>query len=300
MPSATPHVPTAQKGVSLRGVEAVQWLAARGSQVLDQREVALVTDEVAGGGFRLARIWHTAASIELTVDAGRVLIVLPVEGGVTLDSARAGLSTPLSPGDALVLAHGSVTSSTAAASVARFEVVLDAAMIPGPQRELIGAHLVLSAVTPALRSTLIAASNAALNSDFDPRSQGFPALRLAFAHLAVAVVTSHLGDDSREKYSHREVLLYRSATEIISQRAHDPLFTIAALAHELRISERYLHRVFSAAGTSPAAEIRAARTAIARSYSAGEAGRVLPATEVARLAGFRNITALRRALRQTG
>ncbi|MCJ1695502.1 hypothetical protein C1I63_08745 [Rathayibacter caricis DSM 15933] len=287
-----PSEPTLRRGVTLTGEEALGWLAARGTVVAGRHDLSLVTDELTGAGFRLARLWHTSVSAEVTVAEGSALVVVPVEGDADVEGAV------LAPGAVLVLAAGSVTATVSEPSIARFEVALDAAMIPAPLRDLIGAHAVLADVPVSFRVALVSAANAVLNTDLDPRSQGLPGLRLAFSHLAVAIVSAGLEGVPRDRVSLRELELHRRAMSIIAERARDPLLTIEVLAGELRISERYLHRVFTSAGSTPAVEIRAARAAVARSYDDGT--RALTAAERARLAGFANATAMRRALRRTG
>jgi AraC-like DNA-binding protein len=291
--------PALRRGVSLRGAAAIGWLEARGSSVTDRADVSLVTDELTGDGFRLARLWHTAAAVEMTGSAGSTRVVVPVEGRTFVVAEGGRVRSELAPGAVLVLAEGAVEVTTPDPSIARFEIALESGMIPGPLRELIGAHAVLAEVPVSFRVALVSAANAVLNTELDLRSQGLPALRLAFSHLAVAIVSAGLEGAGRERFSRRELALQRRAMEVIAERARDPEFTIERLAQELSISERYVHRVFSAAGSSPALEIRAARAAVARSYSEGAVGRGLTAEERARLAGFANATAMRRALRRT-
>ncbi|KQQ10149.1 hypothetical protein [Rathayibacter sp. Leaf296] len=299
MSDARPNAPTLSRGIALRGVEAAEWLATRGTRVADPRELRLVTDELASGEFRLARLWHTAVTAELSVAEGFVLVVVPVEGSMSVAFPGRGRSELRPPG-ALVLADRSVATTVAETSMARFEITVEASMLPGALREALGEHVVLPDIATSFRAALISAANAVLNTELDVRSQGVPALRLAFSQLAVAIVSAGVEGDARASFSFRERTLYQRATDVIAERARDPAFTIDALARELRISERYLYRIFSSADASPAAAIRAARAAVARSYADGAAGRSLTAAERARLAGFRNATAMRRALQRGG
>ncbi|GLO70904.1 AraC family transcriptional regulator [Phaeobacter inhibens] len=91
-----------------------------------------------------------------------------------------------------------------------------------------------------------------------------------------------------EDWQSRTDALFEHARNLLSERAHHPAFNVAQMAGALSISERYLHKVFSAQGTTFGAELlgikldRAAR--MLRNPNFGK----VPIEEISWRAGFRD------------
>ncbi len=88
--------------------------------------------------------------------------------------------------------------------------------------------------------------------------------------------------------------LDRARTLMLLRRA-DPSFGVDELATELHLSTRQLQRLFAAAGTSPADELRRLRVESAQELLANPEFAPLTLKQIAQHAGFTTLPALRRA-----
>lgn len=88
--------------------------------------------------------------------------------------------------------------------------------------------------------------------------------------------------------------LDRARTLMLLRRA-DPAFGVDELATELHLSTRQLQRLFAAAGTSPADELRRLRVESAQELLANPEFAPLTLKQIAEHAGFTTLAALRRA-----
>ncbi|KJL32272.1 AraC family transcriptional regulator [Microbacterium azadirachtae] len=90
------------------------------------------------------------------------------------------------------------------------------------------------------------------------------------------------------------------ARSLILMRRADPEFGVAALARELYMSIRQLQRLFAAAESTPADDLRRSRVELARDLMSRSGHARLGVGEIATHAGFRDAAALRRAFAWAG
>lgn len=288
----TPPRTAVRRSASLAGEEAIAWFRSAGYRVLDPRAPRVYVDEVHGADLRIARYWHSEATLLREAPARpRAAVLLQVDGGIELEaptwSDRAG------PGSIAVLPAFDEVRITAAESGAHLEVEFDADQLPEAVRRGCSDGGLLDADVRPFSTVLISTLNAAFNSELGPQDPGFPAFRLAVRSLVSGLLTVDAA--ARGGLATRRDLLVDRARRMIAERAAERAFSTAVLSDELRISPRSLQEAFAAHGSSPAAEIRAERAEIARALR--ESGdRALSSADVARLAGFGSASSMRRAL----
>lgn len=285
------------RGVARSGADAERWFASHGLTA-SARGLQLFTDEIVTGGFRVARLWHSASDLR-TLDARReFLVIVQLEGTVHMRFRDTGAAVhEVAPGDVVIVPVGSRYWMNSAGPVARIEIETVASALPKTVIETFDREVVLPNPSPGTRGILSAAIHTALNSDIEPTDPSFSSFAQAIGHLIAGVVA----EDIRARTSGRVLRtehLYREALKLIALRASDNSFAVASLVKELQLSERYLRRVFADNGTTAQKEIRAARLLLARQYlsDAELQGRRMTLTEVARLSGFRHAQTLRTAL----
>lgn len=150
-------------------------------------------------------------------------------------------------------------------------------------------------------SPLTAGMPAFLHSLLEQQDQPPPytehLLERMLIEMAFAALVDAVPDDAAGPRDGRVVELTRSV-----MRAHcaEPGFGVAELAAELHMSARHLQRLFAAERSTPAEELRGLRVArvIELLDDPDRGGRSI--AEIARLAGFRSVAALRRAFASRG
>lgn len=151
----------------------------------------------------------------------------------------------------------------------------------GRSRVLSASHLAL-----AMRGFVLALSSRAQAID-DSESE---ALHRIIDDLMVAVLsaTDVEGGDGAD--------VYARARALINVRYSDPAYSVQRLADELFVSARQLQRAFASAGDTPLGALRRARLAHANALTQTAGGAAsISQHRLAKLSGFRNADALRRA-----
>ena len=285
------------RGVSLDGDASVDWARERGL-VAAGGGFRLLTDEISEDGFRVARLWHSAVTAEWSCAADETRILLQIDGDVDARLTGEAAERTIRPGGLLVLPAGGGVTLSSSAGVARYEVGIDGLGLPAAVVGRIGRGLVLDDPDPPIRSVVIATANSALEAGFSPDRPGFAGYRLALTHLVRGLLIDLVGAEAAGLTAH-EASLLRRAQALIAQHAPEVGFSVGALARALRLSERYLQRIYATAGSSPSASLRQERLRLAREYSERSSADLSP-EDVARLSGFPTARALRRVLVREG
>ncbi|PPF10766.1 helix-turn-helix domain-containing protein [Rathayibacter rathayi] len=295
-------VETPRYKYSLLGSEVFSWLADR--QMLDgeaDSDVRLVADELVLPELRIARLWHTSASYRVHRESSTALLLLQIEGAMSIECDAWEAPAELSPGDVAILAVGGHSFRfSSGATTARYEVDYDLDGLPQSARDELTVGRIFYAPAREYRDAVAAASNAALNSGMDVKNAGFSDFAAGVRHLTTALLVQALESTSPLPMTPSSAL-YRSAMRVIAVKATDPEFDVELLAEAVSTSPRNLRHVFARAGASAKAALTAERVRIARTYLAKNAsGGSFSQTEIARLSGFRDVRALRRAVTATG
>lgn len=298
MPTETPRYK-----YSLRGPEALSWLADRNmvESSDDETDVRLVADELVLPDLRMARVWHTGASYRVTRHASNALVLLQIEGTATIESDSWVQPAELGAGDVAVLPGGEHSFRfTSTSPTARYELDYDLDVLPRAVRDELAAGKIFVAPAKEYRDAVAATSNAALNSGMSVQDAGFSDFATGVRHLMTALLLQALETTSPWLMTASSAL-HRSAMRMIAAKATDPDFDVELLAAAISTSPRNLRHVFAQAGSTAKASLTAERVRIARTYLARNAeGSSFTQTEIARLSGFRDVRALRRAVRKIG
>ncbi|WP_219812722.1 hypothetical protein, partial [Rathayibacter rathayi] len=213
-----------------------------------------------------------------------------IAGGLTVSAGPLAVS--------LRLGGPSSFRFTAARPVARYQVEFDLAGLPAPARHELELGMVFSQPSKTYRDAVVTTANIALNSTMVGGEAGFADFGLGLRHLTTALLL-HALEATAPEHSDDAESLHRAALRVIAMRATDPDFTVEDLAQAVGRSPRNLRHIFAQAGSSAKAALTEERVRRARMHAAdAEHGRRFAASEIARLAGFRDVRALRRALAQ--
>ncbi|MFJ2503709.1 helix-turn-helix domain-containing protein [Microbacterium sp. NPDC087592] len=272
-----------------------EWFARRGQQVHTHGSFRVIADSTSGGGLALSRIWHDPASIQRDpVDGVGLTVLVQIDGTAILRMTDSDTTITLKPGSAVLIPDGASYVLTAEAPVARIEVGLRHSI------GLVSDNQPISWDESPYTRVLIAAVNAALSPPVvDPASAGYAHLKAA---IRVLLFASSAGApvSASANLQGSAAVLYQRAQAVIERDAIKPEFRVADLAAELRVSEVYLRRVFSRAGTTPLKAIRDARVRNARLHlhtrptpSRAELQRI------ARASGFSSVRHMRESLAAT-
>ncbi|MHC2185692.1 AraC-like DNA-binding protein [Rathayibacter agropyri] len=284
---------------SLQGEDAQQWLAERGFLGEFDTTFRLVSDEIRFEGFGAARVWHSEGSYEIARRSPTALLIVQIEGESTLQVPTWGeASRVISPGDVAVLPGGGSSPFQFAATrpVARYQIEFDLAGLPVQARLELELGMVFVQPVRTYRDAVAATANIALNSAMVDKEAGFADFGLGLRHLTTALLL-HALEATAPEHSEDTESLHRAALRVIAMRATDPDFTVEALARAIGRSPRNLRHIFAQAGSSAKAALTEERVRRARShFGTTEHGQRFTAPEIAQLAGFRDVRALRRAL----
>lgn len=292
---------SARRKFSLLGEESRAWLAERHLFGQIGQTFRLVSDEILFAGFRVARMWHSEGAYSIARRSPTALLLVQIEGECVLRSPVWGAtSKPLGPGDVAVLPGGTAPFHLSAERpVARYQIDFDLAGLPAQARVELELGIVFSRPAKEYRDAVAATANIALNSSMTEGEAGFTDFGIGLRYLTSALLLHALEATAPDLPEDAESL-HRAALRVISMRATDPDFTVELLAHAIGTSSRTLREVFAQAGSSAKAALTEERVRRARDHAAaGRDGERFTAAEVARLSGFRDARALRRALVKT-
>lgn len=121
----------------------------------------------------------------------------------------------------------------------------------------------------------------------------------AIDHLIRSAVVSML-ETARPSTTLTTRSLWARSSAIVKARAGEPDFGVSELARELSISPRHLQRLMSTRGTTASAIIRRHRIHIATQGMQSSEADAPSKTELAALAGFNSVRAMRRAFEAEG
>jgi AraC-like DNA-binding protein len=284
-----------QTGVRLQDGAGREWFARRGQQVHTHSPFRVIADSTSGGGLTLSRIWHDRASIQRDpVDGVGLTVLVQIDGTATLRVADSEKTMTLVPGSAVLVPDGASYALTAEAPVARIEVGLRHSIGLVSDNQPVGWD-----DNPYTR-VLIAAVNAALSPPVvDPATAGYAHLKAA---IRVLLFASSAGApvSASANLQGSAAVLYQRAQAVIERDAIKPEFRVADLAAELRVSEVYLRRVFSRAGTTPLKAIRDARVRNARLHLHSRPTPTRAELQrIAQIAGFSSVRHMRESLAAT-
>ncbi|NRD09642.1 AraC family transcriptional regulator [Rathayibacter agropyri] len=258
-----------------------------------------MSDEIRFEGFGAARVWHSEGSYEIARRSPTALLIVQIEGESTLQVPTWGeASRVISPGDVAVLPGGGSSPFQFAATrpVARYQIEFDLAGLPVQARLELELGMVFVQPVRTYRDAVAATANIALNSAMVDKEAGFADFGLGLRHLTTALLL-HALEATAPEHSEDTESLHRAALRVIAMRATDPDFTVEALARAIGRSPRNLRHIFAQAGSSAKAALTEERVRRARShFGTTEHGQRFTAAEIAQLAGFRDVRALRRAL----
>ncbi|AND15483.1 hypothetical protein [Rathayibacter tritici] len=289
---------SSRRTFSLLGEDSRAWLAER--DLFGQLDSAfrLVSDEILFDGFRMARMRHTEGAYVIARRSSAALLLVQIEGECTLRSPVWGaLPRILGPGDVAVLPGGTAPFHLSAERpVARYQIDFDLAGLPAQARVELEPGVVFSRPAKGYRDAVASTANIAFNSSLTQGEAGFADFALGLRHLSTALLL-HALEATAPDLPEDADSLHRAALRVISARATDPDFTVESLAHAVGASSRTLREVFAHTGSSAKAALTGERVRRARVHAAvGEDGGRFTTAEIARLSGFRDARALRRAL----
>ncbi|MWV48490.1 hypothetical protein GRS96_04265 [Rathayibacter sp. VKM Ac-2803] len=158
----------------LRDSAAREWLSSRGMQA-EAATLTLVPQEWTGSGVTVRRLWHTAASLRRPDASTGLLLVVPLEGVVTI-TTPSGATDSVERGRFTTL-PASATLTTGAPS-ARLELL-------SPRAE--SSPLLAVRSSPAL-AVLVATADAILDGDLDHDGPSRAGLGSALESLLTAVL----------------------------------------------------------------------------------------------------------------
>ena len=278
----------------LRDDDAATWFRERGLEVADEKLLYVAANELRTDEFRFVRVWHSAASITTKRMHEKARLLVQVEGESLIRSDT--LESTLGPGGIAILPAHIPFSIVSTQNVGRYELHFDLGNLSDQISQHLRGGVVYPQVTSAYRDILIGAGNSALNSTTAPSDRGYAGFRTAITSLATAMLIEEVESRKLLDRSRIETLDF-AARQVIIENATVPGFSVSHLAQTLGISTRRLQMVFSYSGTTPKQAITEERVRRAQALLDPEGGtRRLTRKDIARLSGFRDVGALRRAL----
>lgn len=280
--------------IAVRGERAIEWLQARGAQVLESDgEVKIFADIAKSPTIVVGRIWFSPMSVEVApVPRERTNLVF-------LSFAMRGTSPKIGQNEKTVgtpppfFVHSMsepIRIDTREASTRLVFGIRSSRLtaVLGPDHASSGPRT----ANAHLRKVLTSAAMASLDSPIDGDNAGFPAWRSAMENLVIAVLQSSMG---RTPEQNGPASLLLRAQSIIAEQAHDASFTVLDLGRQLDISQSHLHRIFRVIGTTPAKLLRETRLSLAEEYLGTGTPTAEDLRAAAAYAGFRNLRMFRRA-----
>lgn len=247
----------------------------------------LVAETTQQPKFGLGRAWSNSAGYALTTAPERTYLVYTLEGAFefTVDGEPVVAET-----DSLILLDGAApTTAATLATTARFVWYLEPTFLK-PGRTRFRFHEPISMRNASTRA-LFSMTNGILNSP--------PATARAQRHLGVALehlIAASLDEAGSDEIGHdtrHHDGLFMAAQIAIESHFRNPAFDVVALARELSVSVRTIHRTFERLGTTPRREIERRRVTEIHRLPSSE---LLGAAEAAERAGFTSTRQMNRAL----
>lgn len=286
----------AQRGLNLTGDPAVTWLKSRGWSTTSNR-VQVFADAFFRNHHGFARMWLTGGHYErLAVPEGVASLLLVVDGEAEADVN--GRASQVGPGGAALISAGSCARVSTQKPVALYEILADPSwLVLGDRKRRFDEGTFT--ITPDYWSALTGLINQIFASGVHPHDRGAIHIQSAIESLVLAVIDST--DDVRSFTAGDDALL-QSLRATIRSNARDVDFNVGALSRLANVSRAHVHRVFAAADSTPLSELRATRVELVRRELARDSaeGRKTSSLELANRAGFRTVSAMRRALQQVG
>ena len=124
-------------------------------------------------------------------------------------------------------------------------------------------------------------------------------LSAMLASIVIPGATEDMPNDETTRIAAPRLLVQGARNHLIAY-ARDPRLTSQSIADNLGVSLRSLQRAFTSTGSTLGREIRQARATAAISLLRSPEGQVLTLDEVARLSGYPDAVALRRAFQALG
>lgn len=282
------------RGIVLRDAAARRWFRERGLHTTGDQPLYLAANELRTSSFGFARVWHSAAVIVTETSGKNARLFIQVEGDSVISSGQ-GEGT-LRPGGIAVLPAHTAFSISSVRNVGRYETFIDLATFSDQISERLRAGVVYERVSSAYRDILIGTGNSALNGRAAPSDKGYAGFVTAVSSLASAMLIEEV--ESRETMTaSRTEDLFFIAHQTIKQNASNPDFSVSQLARTLGITTRRLQMIFSTSGSTPKQAITVERLRRAMALlDQDDRNLRLRRDDVARMSGFRNRAALRRAL----
>lgn len=146
----------------------------------------------------------------------------------------------------------------------------------------------------AAQAFITAALRTPQHRDTEPDAEAHVMERLLLGLVIGVIMESGVADP----LPHRTISQIERAHSLILAHLRDPDFTVESLAQHLNMSERSVQRMFAQFGTTPSQVLRQFRAKLAESMLRDEDHASV--TEISTRAGFRSVSAMRRALSATG
>lgn len=291
MTSPYSTLPSRAVEVALSGEKAASWLLDMGWRASSSRSLQIFADVVRWDPFAVGRIWHTPVELALvgaeSWSDDVFIAVFAIDGAQTITSASGEFE--LAPGEMYVQRLNEMLCIRSSVPAARMVVVSDWASIglPVPDTSTVAAH------DRDYAKVFENAANAVLNLAREPHSAAFTHIRLGLESLLASLLTCDT--DTAQVLDERPLL--ERARRVIEARAYEPGFDIRTLTADLETSRTVLYRAFTSEQSSPAVELRARRTALARMLIARRAPTTQAALgSIAAAAGFGSVKSMQRAL----
>lgn len=210
------------------------------------------------GGFELSLLASAAQTLEPNAAGGEsVLLVLHLDGAATLDTA--GRREPLALNDLVYLPSHEDASLAFATDFRAFVVRVPRAAIKG--------RLLAPSLTSAGRIAgdsgvghVFSGFLASLAESLDtlPADELRP-LELVLVEFLVALLAAHQREAPTSVLTSSQAAIFSRVCRSIDARLGDPTLSLALLAAEERVSQRYLQKLFETAGQSFSTYLRLRR-----------------------------------------
>ena len=270
------------------GVQAAEKCDDFGWHPRGDIDLRLVAETVQHPQYGMGRAWSDSAAYSLTADPRRTYLVYTIEGGLEFEvDGRTIVAEP----DSLILLDGEApTAARTLTATARFVWYFEPTFLKAGHSRF-RLHEPISMRNASMRA-LMTMTNTVLNSPAPSTPSARRHLGIALEHL-VAGALDEAGSDEIGHDSRHHDGLFTAAQRVSEWKYRDPGFNVAALAREHSVSPRTVHSTFTRLGSTPRPEIERRRLSeIDRMPGA----QMLPASQVATLAGFTSVKQMNRAL----
>ncbi|WP_183796836.1 acetamidase/formamidase family protein [Paraburkholderia fungorum] len=239
--------------------EALDRMGWRSVAILSARALhGVIHAQRSIGGFELSLLASAAQTLEPNAAGGEsVLLVLHLDGAATLDTA--GRRQPLALNDLVYLPSHEDASLVFATDFRAFVVRVPRAAIKG--------RLLAPSLTSAGRIAgdsgvghVFSGFLASLAESLDtlPADELRP-LELVLVEFLVALLAAHQREAPTSVLTSSQAAIFSRVCRSIDARLGDPKLSLALLAAEERVSQRYLQKLFETAGQSFSTYLRLRR-----------------------------------------